>query len=310
MTINNDQVNWESSGLSEPEGRGLYRPLSGSTVLVPTCVELRNEGLEWKYSSTSPTKRPTGKGMLEGFVNLSRGSDKAICEYAQKWGVLEICKHHGLPRSHNSNTWPRVWSPPPHPLFSDDAVCVPLSLRHVDDDSCESGWEALERWRYFSSQAKAVLNIAASLNQGHPGSAIDWEVLDLAYHDEWEWKEYRQTSKFSVKHGHSLLSFVVNDWLQLGGVRPQFLWTVGSKPRIEWGGPTLFGHLAVQMALVVSQTNEMAFCSHCGIPYLARRQPNPNRRHYCETCRKAGIAERLASRDYRRRAGKVKAKRR
>ena len=35
-------------------------------------------------------------------------------------------------------------------------------------------WEPLERWRYFSRQAGAILNLAARLHKGQPGKPEDW----------------------------------------------------------------------------------------------------------------------------------------
>lgn len=280
---------WELAGLMDQDGRGLYRPLASSAVIVPTSVELENKGLRWQV--VYPLRyKPTGKGLLEDFVKLGDVSAEAIRDYARRWGVLEICKH-GYPRSHNSATWPRSWALP--------ASCEPLEFHYGQTKSgghYEKGWEPIERWWHFAQQARAILNIAAKLNSQSTHVSEGWTLLYQEYEEEFH-KPLRPENSEDIRR---LLSFAVNDWLQLGGVRPQFVWKEPA-PKLEVGGPTLFGHLAVQLALVVSRTEAMVFCSRCGIPYLPSRQPNRNRRNFCDTCRDNKIPERLASREYRAR---------
>ena len=169
-----------------------------------------------------------------------------------------------------------------------------LAVQHY-----EEGWEPVERWRYFARQARAILNIAARPNPTNLGLSEEWKILYQEYSEEFERLPTKMGAQ-NIEHTRRLLSFAVNDWFQLGAVRPQFVWKE-RVARLEVGGPTLFGHLAVQLALAVSRTEAMVFCSHCGIPYLPSRQPNRNQRHFCDRCRDEKHPRRLASLDYRAR---------
>jgi hypothetical protein len=227
---------------------------------------------------------------LEDFIKLANASDEQIRDYAREWGVLEICEH-GYPRTHNGLTWPRAWST--------QNWCNPLKHKDGMRQCYEEGWEPTDRWRYFASQAGAILKIAARVNQGSVALAHDWKLVYQEYLQEFD-SSPNKLDPQDVLDNRRLISFAVNDWLQLGAVRPQFVWKAKS-PKLEVGGPTLFGHLAVQLTLVVSQTGAVLFCSHCANPYQPRRQPNPNRRNFCKTCQINKVPMRFASQDYRNR---------
>lgn len=348
-----DLTEWGLGGLTGQDGCGLYRPPWRSAVIIPSSVELKNEGLQWRIAYPIKCK-PTGKGLLEDFVKLDGAPDEAVRDYARNWGVLEICKH-GYPRSHNQSTWPRSWShlSPPWALDVLETFCEPLGFKfgiiekgkkactrdsspliimqsdgkggavpitrrhrkarngstentdspqaghHVGGQHYEEGREPIERWRYFARQARAILNIAAKLNLQSTCVSEEWALLYREYKEDFDWLPKRLSSQ-NLEDARRLLSFAVNDWLQLGGVRPQFVWKE-SAAKLEVGGATLFGHLAMQLALVASGTKAMVFCSHCGSDCSPSKQPNPNRRHFCDRCRDEKIPERLASRDYRAR---------
>jgi hypothetical protein len=48
---------------------------------------------------------------------------------------------------------------------------------YLTDTGAISGWEPIESWRHLSRQFRAVLNVAARLHAGFPGSDQDWSAL-------------------------------------------------------------------------------------------------------------------------------------
>jgi transposase-like protein len=92
---------------------------------------------------------------------------------------------------------------------------------------------------------------------------------------------------------------LLNYWLQLTAVGPELNWRNG-KITFELCGGSLFGVLAVQLALAVNRSEGLAVCDGCKKPYIPRRQPRADQRHYCPDCgSKAALRD--AQRDQRAR---------
>jgi hypothetical protein len=72
--------------------------------------------------------------------------------------------------------------------------------------------------------------------------------------------------------------------------------------------------VAVQLILAVTRAEGLAVCSGCGAPYLTNHQPLAGKRvgrwiakrNYCHTCRKSGVPQRDAARDYRKRQAQAR----
>src|SRR5579872_3295266 len=131
---------------------GAPTPLEQATVpkewLVPDAIELQGDRLCWRltkearnvlgYEEASARRGP-GPGLLERFVALADAPADEIVRYARQWGVLAICEH-GVPACHSHDCVP---------------VTLPRSRRVIF-------WEPLESWRFFSHQAKAILELTAA----------------------------------------------------------------------------------------------------------------------------------------------------
>jgi hypothetical protein len=161
----------------------------------------------------------------------------------------------------------------------------------------------LSAWHRYAHIAQAIIDIAARLHQGKPVSDKyiwkDARIELFAVTDEGFTEDY-QLQAFAI-------SVAVNGWLELGGVRPYFLWEGGRPPTVTLGpailwwfkpasraymlrimphlqGTTLFGALGVQLLMAVSRAAGFAVCSACGKVYMPKRRPNPKRRRYCGRC--------------------------
>jgi hypothetical protein len=241
--------------------------------LIPARVEIRDGLLLHDYSQT--VEVAPSPELLNDFVGLAGGSPPAIRDFASKWGVLLLCEKHRLPASHQPG-------------------CLLMGRRSPIDGML---WEPLEEWGLWARQARALLEIAVNLHQDRVGSPANWRIVFEGSNNEpapW-WKQ-------SPTADRSVLTSVVNRWLELGNVRLQASWR-GRTPEILLPSPRLFPVLAVQLLFAIFRTQGLAVCSSCGAAYVPTRRPRPDRRNYCSSCgRKA--AWRDAQRQHRSQATK------
>jgi hypothetical protein len=243
---------------------------------VPQHLELTADAILW----AGPLKdvRP-GPGLLEDFVELWDAPDAAILRYARRWGVLGICKH-GVPASHND-----------YPFGVQHGVegCFPLPAKRGEF------WhtDPLDRWRYFSRIFRAIRDVGAQVNQSKVGDRSDWAWVQTINRNDPPWK--------SVREARMVLSWKLQDLLDLGQVRPDLKWDNRKQQwQIEMGAhsvPNLFGLVSLSLVLSICR-RELVICSSCQKPYIPPRRPNPWRRNYCQKCGNKA-AQKDAARAYR-----------
>ena len=122
-------------------------------------------------------------------------------------------------------------------------------------------WEPLERWRHFARQARAILDLAASLHTDQPGQPEDWQVVVQHRKQPVPW--WRP----SVEAEWILLSSVVQEWIRIGDVRPVMARGPTQGRQVEFGssagGTRLFGTLACQLLFTITRVTGVAVCSAC-----------------------------------------------
>ena len=226
-------------------------------------------------------EREPGPGMLNEFIALQDADDEQIGAYALRWGTLGICIH-GKPSSHaafaNAVEWP-CW------LLREEARLY--------------AWEPLERWRYFSRQAGAILNLAARLHTDQPGRPEDWQQVITRKDRPVPW--WRPSA---VRSERIMLGYIVSEWMTLGDVRPVLTWwSTNPRPQVEFGsgGSSFFGALACQLMFTIARVDGVAVCSGCSTVYIPPRRPRRDQRRYCSGCRVRGVPLRDAQRDCQRR---------
>jgi hypothetical protein len=270
--------------------------LLGSTGLptgfagVPAVVYLDGEELVWSWIGRTGDERSEPRdvdprGMLDAFLKVEEAS--TVLGFARRFGVLGICEH-GRPASHN----------PPLAESRDDGLeCLPVGYRS-GEGLCR---EPLARWFYYAGLARAMVAVAAELHQGVPGRREDWKAILVGRDSEDKIEPVIERLATSVPYGRLYLGQFVNQWLELGDVRPRLLWTVSSpEPRFLLQAPT-FGLLGVQLMVAISRSHELVLCSGCARPYLREGRKAPRgRRNYCGGCGLAA-ARRDAQRDHRAR---------
>ena len=261
------------------------------------------------------------QGLLRDFLRLAEAEPPQILRFAERWGVLELCRHD-LPCSHTVKSGvTRLALEALAPVDSK----VP-TVRHTGE--CEmkmqADWvlEPLSAWRRVASSFSAIVRITAAERLGRTSSKDDWEVLggdrilipdrtlgrsapmgSGARTGRWRHLDLLALGGAEEVRATIVSGYVTNfieGWMDVADTRLQYRWGPGGA-EVFIGTQGLFGALVVDLALAVGGSHGFAFCSSCSLPYVPRRQPSRGRRNYCIPCRRENIPLRDAKRDQRRR---------
>jgi hypothetical protein len=156
--------------------------------------------------------------------------------------------------------------------------------------------ESVAVWRRHARLAQALLRFTAELSSGGLGDEDDWRVicqstpakdlerLGLPRGTQIAIVAAAVNTWFAQARGHGILA-IQDDDLQ---VRPY--------------ASNLFGVLVTQIAHVIARSDQKAVCAGCRNTFRPTRPIVRGSRQYCDVCRKKGVPQRDASRDWRRRA--------
>jgi hypothetical protein len=241
--------------------------------------------------------------MLGRFVGLRDARDDQILRFARRWGMLELCSH-SLPIGHNMD-----WMPP---SLADNRH---VGRERLDACTFEPRVDRLADWRYWSSQARAILEVGRAIAAGRaadprrlhdlltlaPWADDDYlpraaEVSELVFYPSPLRPAARRPISSAV--GRQLVADALDYWFYAASTRLAMRWS-GSRPEAVWTGG-LIGMIGLQLALAVSSANGWAVCAGCGSQHVPAR-PNSTRRSFCPTCREEKGPTRLAQRDRRAR---------
>ncbi len=285
------------------ENGNLSQVLDPRPVRRPYCVDISGDFIIWRQYPASalrsslkdyiawdylPSPRsqfanPSGD-LLASFIKLGSSDDSdSLLTFAQKWGVLGICKHN-YPYTHNQPA-------------GQIEVCYPLGWDE------QYGWisefrEPLSAWKFYSRQAGAILSMITKVNQGSGPSERDLAIATDPLNSDYDLlpdkpsNEDASVSKF-------IIADYVNRWLQLGNVHLSTSWLKRSPAvHLDYNN-RLFGALAVQLMMAFYRQG-FVVCSSCGKTYNRKgRRPKNGQRNYCPRCQHRSHADR--QRDYRQR---------
>jgi hypothetical protein len=278
---------------------------------VPDNIRLEGSRLLWSFEpkkvhQINPNRTSLRDDFLIGFSRLGDASDGGILEYARQWGILGICKH-GRPVGHLSTLLQYINT-------TREICCEPPKQGRWS-------YDPLEKWRDYAEQVQAVLRLARQCwdeklapidwtktqhsTVDKPGSKADWEKAIR------EWRidnpdingsaQWAHAGVEKVRAGRSVLSMIINQWLKVNNIRPQFGW-YENQPSIALAAPTAYNTLlpmlAVQMMLEVSNSIDLALCSGCSKPFHLRRGQSLHRKSYCLECKNKRIPQREAVKNY------------
>lgn len=212
---------------------------SGDRLAIPVKVELVENNLIFNTEASMPV-RDCQQSLLSSFVQLADADSETIYIFSSRYGALDLCKDHNLPRCH-------------HLKFRYDGSVNPTG-------SCQrSGIESIEAWRNWAHKFRSTLRIVSKLSNRRPGDRGDWDLvlLDLDFGNEsFSWDDIEG---FDILVEKQLLGWLINRYLNLGGIRLQFslleLEDYGIQPlhTIEGSTLSLFSVLVLQLVSKISR---------------------------------------------------------
>jgi hypothetical protein len=233
---------------------GNKKPITAHRIVLPAEIQLDGDQLHWNEMPLRKEilKQPRSPHLVQEFISLAdRDAPDDVLYFAKKWGPLHLCKDHNLPTSHSQT------------IATNKPACRPRG-------SFPEYWEPIDTWFRMARYLRHLLNIASRLHEGERGDPKDWDHIP------------GPEPKSNLREHKWRLAIEVNSLLKIGDVGLEFSWR--SDPKIAYSPFDLFGHLALQVMMVVSRTDGLAVCSNCSDAYIPKRRPNPNRRHYCSNC--------------------------
>lgn len=248
---------------------------------IPRHIDLAGNNLYWYDDPLDDYKRDSANdtGALNAFIRIETPDD--ILQFARRYGPLGLCKH-GLPPMHRGSQYRDEIIDGELVGVIDTGEWNPAGGTSERRWCAPCGSEPIKKWFDYVGLASSYLNLAALLK-------VDKE------------KRMRGLRQLFLQDG-------VNEWLGDAGIILEMNWT-SNEPILTLIGGRVFGALGVQLLSAVT-TNNLAFCSGCGIPYLRKgRKPQAGRRNFCPDCG-AKVANKLRQRDWQTKKQKGDTKRR
>jgi hypothetical protein len=275
------------------------------------------------------------RGMLERFVALDSTDTGKILAFARRWGILDVKRararvagllsHVGLSGFFQC---PNELAVPTRRWYTAGNEFGVSSSRDVDPETADVyGREPLYVWRHWIRKFSASIRIASALVVPECPNQKDWELLldlpDLSNfrprrvllqkgltdetpgllplsREEQQWLVWRECRPqfFDVGLSRLHLQLTLSQWQRIAGVN---LTIDQMTNQLSIETRCLFAGLVWQILAASCTSAGMSVCSGCGKTYSPSRLPAAGTRHYCPTCRKAGVPQRDAVRDHRKR---------
>lgn len=262
-------IGLELAGLSSTDGDGLGEPFAGGWLLVPALIEKDgDDAVHWSLATDveGPRRRAPNPSLLAAFMNLADAEVEAIVRFARRWGVLNSFRAycpHGRARRTSETVFDGIGAP------ARVGVRRRATLGPNSSGAMATSGECLTCWHLYALDARDTLNDIARVRlsgRGRPSASK------------------RQYAARQVQR-----------WIDLALVRPRVTWGTGDVT-VSLSGAGLLGAVAMEI-LTATTGRGIAMCG-CG-QWHVPSQPRPDRRSYCELCRKQGVPSRDAARAYR-----------
>ena len=267
----------------------LGRNVPSPGLAVP---HVRRDGYVLRYDVSRTEKNRRVEGALDEFLQLEKGSDDEILNYANRWGPMRLCAAHRLFCAHGA-----VFSPAFDPSSEWGTFCPPHGWPETEQ------FEALRYWKVYSAHANSILRVATKLHRGGSPTTEDWRfvvanapkslIVEDQPPEELESAVTRAIrSRMKSRDPWEVVARDINNWLLLAGARPRCAARNGGIDLDFTGDPQcpLAGILGIQLMTAVSRVEDLALCAECHIPFIPRRRPAPDENRYCKNCgRKAAM---------------------
>lgn len=228
---------------------------------APESVVVNGENY-WAAADWRERSRPRSvdERCFLAFLQLANASPEEILSFAQKWGLLGLCKHGEPAAGHGGR--PRDTQ---GPRISGRLRCAEIPT------------EPIKHWYRFAREFNLSLSMARRLRETTPASVDEWMQLGVVLEAGGKCR--------GVDEQRELLAGVVNRYLGASMVQPMATWE--KRPTLTFGcrgRTTLFAALAFQLAMAITDSR-MAHCSYCHRAYKPRRRPHVNEANACPSCR-------------------------
>ncbi len=256
----------------------------------PRALRLDGDLLVYRPGTATAGEAIDYTGALGAFLRMKDAD--GVLKFAQRYGPLALCAH-GVPATHN----PTI----DDPVGIDRGLgCRPV--RRTADDGEDEYTEPVAAWLRLAAQARAILDVAASLHHNRRPDARSWR-LAMGYSEDGTGATAAPPTPIDpgrLADCRDWLSVRISWWLLFDPPRPAFHWR---KPRpdvvLVCG---TFGHIALQLAAACAGTADLMRCDGCRQPYIREgRRAQAGRRNYCPDCRDSGAPQRDAKADFRQR---------
>lgn len=232
-------------------------------------MTLASGRLRWSFTDQWRRVDPP-TDLLDRVLRLIDADDEAVADFARSYGVILLCAEHGLPLSHS-----RIIG---HQVETESYRC-PAEDRFV----------RIETYRNLAREVRAILNIAARLQNAADVDPQDWAELGYSetprhdvISDTWEVGAPDREER-TMQQREELGEFI-DVWLDQCGFRARFEWCKDLEPSFQIVASGLVGAVAVRTMLAVAKSNGLAICTACKAPYAPRQKPKSNRSNYCPSC--------------------------
>ena len=162
-----------------------YQPPKGARLLVtgtlnvpskPEIVRGKNrpEFLVWPEESAKEREfscESLGPPLLD-FIRLGEEPTEQIVNFALKWGILNLCKKHCKPLSHNPEPRERYTRIGERTVKVKEWSCLPSTFTYEGKPSI---CEPVIAWRHYMVQGKAMLQMGSKLWGDAKGKPSDWQ---------------------------------------------------------------------------------------------------------------------------------------
>jgi len=253
----------------------------------PRALRLDGDRLVYRPGTAAAGEAIDYTGALGAFLRIK--DTDGVREFAQRYGPLALCAH-GVPATHN----PTI----DDPVGIDRGLgCRPI--RRTTDDGEDEYTEPVAAWLRLAAQARAILDVAASLHHNRRPDARSWRLAMGYGEDGTGATAPTPIDSERLADYREWLSIEINGWLRLDPPRPVFRWRPRPDVVLVCG---TFGHIALQLAAACAGTADLMRCDSCRQPYVRKgRRAQAGRRNYCPGCRDSGAPQRDARRDFRQR---------
>jgi hypothetical protein len=144
-------------------GGELQRPIRARWWDRPKVVTIEDDWLVWKVETGERRVRST-RVPLEAFLRIATSDEAFIADFAQKWGMLQLCEHD-FPAGHPTMYWP-------------SRPATDLRYCGWRGSLTDERRESLAAWRDWAHRAIATLDVAAHLRSGRLPSTATWRTLE------------------------------------------------------------------------------------------------------------------------------------